>query len=74
MRWPIWGSRFNSRNYPSTAMIIDDIETILETSLQDSLGINRQDYKVFFLSEHGSAYILKNTEGLLSRAGDTRLL
>ena len=52
-------------------MIIDDIETILETSLQDSLGISRQEYKVSFLSGHGSAYILKNIEGLFSRAGDT---
>jgi len=47
VRWPIWGSRFNSRNYPSTAMVIDDIETILETSLQDSLGINRREYKEY---------------------------
>jgi hypothetical protein len=74
VRWPIWGSRFNTRDYPSTAMIIDDIETILETSLQDSLGINRREYKVSFLSGHGCAYILKNTEGLLSCVGNTRLL
>ena len=32
-------------------MIIDDIETILETSLQNSLDINRREYKVSFLSE-----------------------
>jgi hypothetical protein len=55
-------------------MIIDDIETILETSLQGSLGINRQEYKVSFFSGHGCAYILRITEGLLSCAGDTRLL
>lgn len=46
MRWPIWGSRFNTRDYPSNAMIIDDIETILEISLQISLNINRREYKV----------------------------
>ncbi len=51
MRWPIWGARFNTRDYPSNAMIIDDIETILETSLQDSFNINRREYKVTFLSE-----------------------
>ncbi|KAH9992981.1 nucleus protein [Russula compacta] len=45
VRWPIWGSRFNMRDYSSVAMIIDDIETILETSLQGSLGISRQEYK-----------------------------
>jgi actin-related protein 8 len=47
VRWPfIMGSRFNTRDYTSNAMIIDDIETILETSLQDSLGISRREYKV----------------------------
>jgi actin-related protein 8 len=51
VRWPIWGSRFNTRDYPSTAMIIDDIEAILETSLELSLNINRREYKVSFLSE-----------------------
>ncbi|KAI9440349.1 hypothetical protein H4582DRAFT_1936346 [Lactarius indigo] len=45
VRWPIMGSRFNTRDYPSIAMIIDDIETILETSLQGSFGISRSEYK-----------------------------
>lgn len=45
VRWPIWGSKFNTRDYPSNAMIIDDIEAILETSLQNSLNINRREYK-----------------------------
>ena len=49
VRWPILGSRFNTRDYPSVALIVDDIETILETSLQDSFGISRRAYKVFFL-------------------------
>ena len=40
------GSKFNARDYPSTAMIIDDIETILETSLQGSFGVSRREYKV----------------------------
>ncbi len=40
------GSKFNARDYPSTAMIIDDIETILETNLQGSFGISRREYKV----------------------------
>ncbi|KAF8268785.1 actin-related protein [Lactarius quietus] len=45
VRWPLMGSKFNARDYPSTAMIIDDIETILETSLEGSFGINRREYK-----------------------------
>ena len=46
VRWPLMGSKFNARDYPSTAMIIDDIETILETNLQGSFGISRREYKV----------------------------
>ncbi|KAI0299322.1 hypothetical protein BC826DRAFT_906622 [Russula brevipes] len=45
VRWPILGPRYNTRDYPSIAMVIDDIETILETSLQGSLGISRREYK-----------------------------
>ncbi|KAH9975732.1 hypothetical protein BGW80DRAFT_1436314 [Lactifluus volemus] len=45
VRWPIKGSRFNTRDYTSIAVVIDDIETILETSLKDSLGISHRDYK-----------------------------
>ncbi len=74
MRRPILGSRFNTRDYPSVALIVDDIETILETSLQDSFGISRRAYKVFFYSGHDCAYIFNNIQGLLSCAGDTRLL
>jgi actin-related protein 8 len=40
------GSRFNPRDYTSNAVVIDDIETILETSLKDSLGISHREYKV----------------------------
>jgi actin-related protein 8 len=52
VRWPILGPRYNTRDYPSIAMIIDDIETILETSLQGSLGISRREYKVSFHLGH----------------------
>jgi hypothetical protein len=38
-------------------MIIDDMETILETTLQ-GLDISRQAYKVFFHSGQGCAYVL----------------
>ncbi len=46
VRWPIMGSKFNARDYPSTAMIIDDVETILETNLQSLFNITRREYKV----------------------------
>jgi actin-related protein 8 len=58
VRWPILGPRYNTRDYPSIAMIIDDIETILETSLQGSLGISRREYKVSFHLGHRYEYIL----------------
>ena len=41
-------------------MIIDDIETILEATLQDSLNISRQAYKVFSPSGHGLSCIFNN--------------
>ena len=46
------GSKFNARDYPSTAMIIDDIETILETTLEGSFSISRREYKVGISSLH----------------------
>jgi hypothetical protein len=57
------GSKFNARDYPSTAMIIDDIETILETSLEGSFNISRREYKVgkLLTSRHMRAHILSHT-------------
>jgi len=54
VRWPILGSKFNTRDYPSVALILDDIETILETSLQDSFGISAREYKVSFYRVTGA--------------------
>ncbi|KAI9510507.1 hypothetical protein F5148DRAFT_976598 [Russula earlei] len=45
VRWPILSSKFNTRDYHSIPMIIDDIETILETTLQGSLAISPREYK-----------------------------
>ncbi|KAI6164647.1 hypothetical protein EDD17DRAFT_1561775 [Pisolithus thermaeus] len=33
VRWPIHGHNFNTRDYPSVQMILDDIETIISTAL-----------------------------------------
>ena len=67
------GSKFNARDYPSTAMIIDDIETILETTLEGSFSISRREYKVgkLFPSRHRRVHILSHIEGLLRGTGDT---
>ncbi|KAI0272353.1 hypothetical protein BC834DRAFT_856390 [Gloeopeniophorella convolvens] len=47
VRWPFMNGRFNTRDYASNAMAIDDVETILETNLLESLGIQRRGYKDF---------------------------
>ncbi|KAI0032652.1 hypothetical protein K488DRAFT_78343 [Vararia minispora EC-137] len=45
VRYPIVSSRFNTRDYPSTQMILDDIETIIATTLQEKLGIEPKFFK-----------------------------
>ncbi|KAF9240697.1 hypothetical protein BU15DRAFT_87583 [Melanogaster broomeanus] len=47
VRWPIHGQNFNSRDYPSVQMILDDIETIISTVLEDKLSIKRGEFKNF---------------------------
>lgn len=73
VRWPLMGSKFNARDYPSTAMIIDDIETILETTLESSFSVSRREYKVgnLFPSCHRRGRILSHIEGLLRGTGNT---
>lgn len=46
VRWPIRGQNFNSRDYPSVQMILDDIETIIRSVLEEKLDIKRPDFKV----------------------------
>ncbi|KII85873.1 hypothetical protein PLICRDRAFT_700670 [Plicaturopsis crispa FD-325 SS-3] len=45
VRWPIYGSNFNKRDYPSQQMILSDVETILQVSLREKLNLERRDYK-----------------------------
>ncbi|KAI0047018.1 hypothetical protein FA95DRAFT_1473176, partial [Auriscalpium vulgare] len=47
LRWPIVGKRFNTRDYTSNQMIIDDVETILRESLRTKLNITPAMYKEF---------------------------
>ncbi|KAJ7574463.1 hypothetical protein C8J56DRAFT_979709 [Mycena floridula] len=47
VRWPIYGSNFNTRDYPSIQVLLDDIEEILRTTLRDKLDIEPRDYKNF---------------------------
>ncbi|KAF8555987.1 actin-like ATPase domain-containing protein [Imleria badia] len=45
VRWPIHGPNFNSRDYPSVQMILDDVETIISHVLEEKLDIKRRDFK-----------------------------
>lgn len=45
VRWPIHGYNFNTRDYPSVQMILDDIETIISTALYEKYKMSRGDYK-----------------------------
>lgn len=45
VRWPIHGHNFNTRDYPSVQMILDDIETIISTALFEKYKLTRGDYK-----------------------------
>ncbi|KAI9464248.1 hypothetical protein HD554DRAFT_1286387 [Boletus coccyginus] len=45
IRWPIRGQNFNSRDYPSVQMILDDVETIISNVLEEKLDIKRRDFR-----------------------------
>ncbi|KAJ3786868.1 hypothetical protein GGU10DRAFT_350434 [Lentinula aff. detonsa] len=47
VRWPIYGSNFNTRDYPSLQVILSDIETLLRHTLQEKLAIEPRDYTNF---------------------------
>ncbi|KAG7094059.1 hypothetical protein E1B28_007678 [Marasmius oreades] len=43
-RWPIYGHNFNTRDYSSKQMVLNDIETILCATLKEQLRIDPSDY------------------------------
>lgn len=45
MRWPIHADKFNTKDYPSNQMLLDDIEAIIRITLMDKLGITSQTVK-----------------------------
>ncbi|KAI6094362.1 hypothetical protein EDD16DRAFT_1686093 [Pisolithus croceorrhizus] len=58
IRWPIHGHNFNTRDYPSVQMILDDIETIVSTALFDKYGLTRGDYKVRAYAQNYSVVLV----------------
>lgn len=47
VRWPFYGGKFNTRDYPSNQMILSDIETILRDILYEKLGIEPRTYNEY---------------------------
>ncbi|KAJ6591498.1 hypothetical protein DFH09DRAFT_1259152 [Mycena vulgaris] len=46
VRWPIRGSNFNTRDYGVSAQaMLADVETVIQHTLRDRLGVNPSDYK-----------------------------
>ncbi|KAH9926941.1 actin-like ATPase domain-containing protein [Fomitopsis serialis] len=45
VRWPFYSGKFNTRDYPSNAMILSDLETIIRSTLQDRLDIDPKSYE-----------------------------
>lgn len=52
VRWPFYGGKFNTRDYPSNQMILSDIETILRDILYEKLGIEPRTYNVGIITTH----------------------
>ncbi|KAJ4474691.1 hypothetical protein C8J55DRAFT_130551 [Lentinula edodes] len=44
VRWPIYGSTFNTRDYRSSQVVLSDIETLLRYTLHDKFAIEPRDY------------------------------
>ncbi|KAJ3721126.1 actin-related protein [Lentinula raphanica] len=47
VRWPIYGSNFNTRDYSSLQVLLNDIETLLRHTLQERFAIEPRDYSNF---------------------------
>ncbi|KIM90506.1 hypothetical protein PILCRDRAFT_812253 [Piloderma croceum F 1598] len=45
VRWPIHGAQLNTRDYSSLQLILSDLETIIEMTLQETFKIERKDFK-----------------------------
>ncbi|KAG1770743.1 hypothetical protein EDD22DRAFT_977106 [Suillus occidentalis] len=74
VKWPIYGKNFNTRDYPSHQMILDDIETIISTVLSEKLNVKRPDYKDYSVvlvipDFHDRAYVREFVNVLLVSLG-----
>ncbi|KAG1788244.1 uncharacterized protein HD556DRAFT_1434112 [Suillus plorans] len=78
VKWPIHGKNFNTRDYPSHQMILDDIETIIGTILSEKFNVRRPDYKDYSVvlvipDFHDRAYVREFVNILLVSLGFKQL-
>lgn len=45
VKWPIYGARLNTSDYSSMQMALNDVETIIRTTLKEILKIDRKELK-----------------------------
>ncbi|KAF8825768.1 hypothetical protein HHX47_DHR6000233 [Lentinula edodes] len=54
VRWPIYGSKFNTRDYTSSQVVLSDIETLLRYTLHDKFAIEPRDYGESLAATYGA--------------------
>ncbi|KAF9482571.1 actin-related protein [Pholiota conissans] len=50
VRWPIYGSNFNTRDYTSLQMILSDLEALVSSTLSEKFNIGKVDYKNYSIA------------------------
>lgn len=78
MRWPIYGSNFNTRDYNSVQLVLSDLEVLIEDALRERFGITRESFKnysvVFVIPDfYDRAYVREFTNLLLVTMGFKQL-
>ncbi|TFY78610.1 hypothetical protein EWM64_g5404 [Hericium alpestre] len=78
VRWPMSGRLFNTRDYVSNQMILDDIETIISDVVLDKFDIHPRSYKEYSVillipDFYDRAYVRDMVQLLLMRMGFRQL-
>ncbi|KAJ7725307.1 hypothetical protein DFH07DRAFT_1002805 [Mycena maculata] len=69
VQWPIRGTNFNTRDYGSSGQtILADVETVMQHTLRDRLGVYPSDYK-FALVTMGFKQLCAKQESLTATYG-----
>ena len=49
VKWPIYGSNFNTRDYDSIQMLLSDLEALISSTLLENFNIQPSEFKVNFV-------------------------